>query len=72
MVDHAYNDAIVASDLRYVNYLLSALTQVTTAGVPIQSALAATEAQALTDTQTAIAKKPTTIVSVATPISGSA
>jgi len=68
LVDRAYTDGIVASDLRYVDYLLSALTQVTTANVPAQSALAATGAQALTDMQTAVSKKPTTLVTVATPI----
>ena len=68
LVDRAYNDGIVASDLRYVDYLLSAFSQVTTANVPAQSALATTGAQALTDMQTAVSKKPTTIVSVATPI----
>lgn len=68
LVDRAYNDGIVASDLLYINYLLSTLTQMTTANMPVQSALAAAESQALSDMQTAVAKRATTVVAIATPI----
>lgn len=67
LVDFAYNDGIVASDMRYVNYLLSALNQATT-GVPAQSALLTAESQAVADMQTAIGKRATTVVTVATPV----
>jgi len=66
LVDQAYNDAIVASDLRYVNYLLSALSKA--AGAPVQPALLAAETQAVADLRTAASKKATTVVNVATPI----
>ncbi len=66
LVDQAYGDGIAASDLRYVNYLLSALAK--SAGGLVQQALTAAESQAVADMRTAASKKVTTAVNVATPI----
>ncbi|MHB8751861.1 MAG: ABC transporter substrate-binding protein [Aggregatilineales bacterium] len=68
LLDHAFNDGITIADLRYTNYVLSALFKMTSVNTPSQVALSAAETQAMTDMQTALGKKSTTVVIVPTPI----
>ncbi|WP_119070305.1 ABC transporter substrate-binding protein [Aggregatilinea lenta] len=67
VVDQGLTSAIPASDMRYMDYVTSAVDQMSSSGLDAASALQTTEAQAVSDLQTAVARYGTESLYVIAP-----
>ncbi len=67
VVQQGLSSAIPVSDLRYMDYVTSALDEMTNSGLDAASALQATEAQAVSDLQTAVDRNGTISLYVVAP-----
>jgi ABC-type glycerol-3-phosphate transport system substrate-binding protein len=67
VVDQGLTSALPASELRYMDYVTSAVDQMSSSGLDAASALQTTEAQAVSDLQTAVARYGTDSLYVVAP-----
>ncbi len=68
VIDRALETGLPLAELRYVDYVMTALDAVRTQGVDVRSALQAAEASAVANLQTAADRRSATTVYVATPV----